>query len=282
MEVTANKIPSRRGWSCQRATLALFNIFANYLEKEGEMHSIYFIWFSRKEARLSPAPGRPLTPKHCYPSVGREMDCSEAAQAIVWENARWWRWWQQYKRICSNYLPGEGAVQEQSSSWRKQNAVKQINKSLCVEGGVFNKSAGIFAPNYLKYLWYFHGEFFISSFHCEGVHSPCRRMSEEKEVRQHSLLGCWGFTSQGGGRVARGVFERAAQRRSREREWWQKENGKRMARERKWKENWLGRDLTKYVKSEGKGLFSFCLLDESRPGSLASCIPYCQNQSSTV
>lgn len=138
VEVTANKIPSRRGWSCHRASLVLFNIFANDLEKEEEMHSIYFIWFSRKEAGLSPAPGRRLISKHCYPTVCREMDCFEAAQAIVWESARWWRWWQQYKRICSNYLPGEGAVQEQSSSWRKQNAVKQINKYVCVEAGVFS------------------------------------------------------------------------------------------------------------------------------------------------
>lgn len=152
VEVMANEIPSRKGWSCQRASPVLFNIFANDLEKEGEMHSIYFIWFSRKEARLSPAPGRPLISKHCYPTVCREMDCSEAAQAIVWESARWWRWWQQYKRICSNYLPGEGAVQEQSSSWRKQNAVKQINKPLWVGGGgsSFSKSAGIFAPDYLS------------------------------------------------------------------------------------------------------------------------------------
>lgn len=170
------------------------------------------------------------------------MDYSEAAQAIVWENARWWRWWQQYKRICSNYLPGEGAVQEQSSSWRKQNAVKQINKSLCVQGGVFNKPSGIFAPNYFKYLCYFHGEFLISSFHCGGIHSPCRQMSEEKEVRQHSLLGCRGFTSQGGGRVARGVLEWAAQRRSRSRE----------------RECWgLGSNLTKYVKARRKRTLFF-------------------------
>lgn len=268
MEVTANEIPSRRGWSCQRATLALFNVFANYLEKEGEMHRICFIWFSRKEARLSPAPGRPLIPKHCYPSVGREMDCSEAAQAIVWENARWWRWWQQYKRICSNYLPGEGAAQEQSSSWRKQNAVKQINKSLSVAGGVFNKPAGIFAPNYFKYLWYFHGEFLISSFHCEGVHSPCRHMSEEKEVRQHSLLWSWGLTSQAGGRVARGVFEWAAQWRSRgrEREWWG-----------------LSRDLTKYAKARRKRTAFFlpfrwrqawlcCVLHSSLPKTEQHCL----------
>lgn len=134
VEVTANKIPLGKGWSCHRASPVLFNIFANDPEKEGEMHSIYFIWFSRKEARLSPAPGRPLISKACYPPVCRETDCSEAAQASIWESARWWRWWQQYKGICSNYLPGEGAVQEQSSSWRKQNAAKQINKSLCVEG----------------------------------------------------------------------------------------------------------------------------------------------------
>lgn len=233
MEVTANETPSRRGWSCQRATPALFNIFANYLEKEGEMHSIYFIWFSRKEARLSPAPGRPLTPKHCYPSVGREMDCSEAAQAIVWENARWWRWWQQYKRICSNYLPGEGAVQEQSSSWRKQNAVKQINKSLCVEEGVFNKPAGIFAPNYFKYLWYFHGEFFISSFHCEGVHSPCRRMSEEKGETAFITWMLRFYITRRGKSSKRSVWvgspkEEQRQRKRMEREWWEKENGKRM------------------------------------------------------
>lgn len=134
MEVTANEIPSRGGWSCQGPSPVLFNIFANDLEKEEELRSIYFIWFSRNEARLSPALGRPLISKHCYPTVYGEMDCSEAAQAIVWESARWWRWWQQYKRICSNYLPGEGAAQEQSSSWRKQNPVKQINKSVCVEG----------------------------------------------------------------------------------------------------------------------------------------------------
>lgn len=133
MEVTANEIPSRGGWGCQRASLGLVNIFANDLEKEGEMHSIYFIWFSRKEARLSPAPGRPLISKHCYPTVCRDGLLRGCAGDCL-SNAQWWRWWQQYKRICSNYPPGEGAAQEQSSSWRKQNAVKQINKSLCGEG----------------------------------------------------------------------------------------------------------------------------------------------------
>lgn len=97
--------------------------------------------------------------------VCSEMDRGEAAQAIVWESARWWRWWQRYKRICSNYLPGEGAVREQTSSWRTQNAVKPIDKPACVgEGGVFDKPAGIFAPNCFKYPWYFFGGFLIASF----------------------------------------------------------------------------------------------------------------------
>lgn len=97
--------------------------------------------------------------------VCSETDRGKAAQAVVWESARWWRWWQRYKRIRSNYLPGEEAVREQTSSWRKQNAGEQIDKPVCVgEGGVFDKPAGIFDPNCFKYPWYFFGGFLITSF----------------------------------------------------------------------------------------------------------------------
>lgn len=266
VKVTANEIPSRRGWNCQHDSPFLFNIFANDLEKAGEMHGIYFIWFSRKDARLSPAPGRPPISKHRSPTVCREMDCSKAVRVMVWEWVRWRRWWQQHKRICSNYLPGEGAAQKQASSWRKQNSVKQINKSMRGgKRGASNKPAEIFAPNYIK--CFFGGiSYLLLSGVTAFIHITVQWIERKRWDDIHYLI-IIKVLNDKGGTAAAGRFEWVEQRRSR--------GGEIVGAAQ-------AEILPNMLKSMGNWLFLFCHLDGGRHGSAMSYASCCQQRSNIV